>query len=430
VEEISEELAAGLKQQPQMIVATVDKLIQANRQMQQQLATADEKLREQEREIVVHVTEARTDALTGLANRRAFDDEMTRMWAEFQRQHRSFSVVMVDVDHFKKFNDSCGHQAGDEVLRGIGRVLRESKRPADQMLRYGGEEFAMILPDTSALGGAKIADAFREAIACTLFRSGSADLKVTVSMGIAQALEDENMTALVRRADAALYDAKHAGRNRVFLHDGDRGRPLHAAPLPAAPPAPPPAAAPPSAPARPTGDLETNLPLSDRTAFCLAVSRRLAEWKRSGPAPAILLVRVDQYREVVSLHGQEAGIAVQETTAHFLQSTLREMDTIGRYATRTFASLLPGIKMPDLFIVAERLREAIAQCSLPSPTGDIKFTVSFGCALPQSNDSFESILRRAEQALDYAGRQGGNATYLHNGQSYQRAPEVAGIGAR
>ena len=117
--------------------------------MQEQLKSAEVKLQEQAHQIEVHAADALTDALTGGANRRAFDSELGRRFAEFKRRGTPFCLLMLDVDHFKKFNDVHGHLAGDEVLRGVARVLRETCRGMDIVARYGGEEFAVIMPSTT-----------------------------------------------------------------------------------------------------------------------------------------------------------------------------------------------------------------------------------------------------------------------------------------
>ena len=113
------------------------KLIDAKDQLEQELAASQRRLEEQSREIETHAFEARTDALTRLANRRAFDDELLRRFDEFQRHGRPLSLVLIDIDHFKDFNDSHGHQAGDEVLRGIAGVLRHALGPWTSPLATG-----------------------------------------------------------------------------------------------------------------------------------------------------------------------------------------------------------------------------------------------------------------------------------------------------
>ena len=148
VEQINEQLNSADNRESMIIIEMVANLVQANQKMQKKLATTEDRLREQAQEIQIHVAEARTDPLTMLANRRAFDDELNRRIAEFRRLGRPFSLIMADVDQFKKFNDTHGHQAGDEVLRSMARVLRRTMREMDLVARYGGEEFAVILPGT------------------------------------------------------------------------------------------------------------------------------------------------------------------------------------------------------------------------------------------------------------------------------------------
>jgi len=160
---------------------------------------------------------ARTDALTGLPNRRALEDELVRSTARAARDGTWLSLVALDVDHFKRFNDSHGHAAGDAVLATVGKVLVAQCRKGDVPARYGGEEFTVVLPNTNPLGATVVAERIRRAFEAseTLFDGKS--LKVTMSLGVAsaQGRDTEPVAALALRADEALYAAKHAGRNRV-----------------------------------------------------------------------------------------------------------------------------------------------------------------------------------------------------------------------
>ena len=140
VEEINQELTSEHGSETTIIVDIVAKLVQANQNMNQKLASTEVRLRQQASEIQTHAAEARTDALTMLANRRAFDDELARRVAEFRRQGRTFSLIMADVDHFKEFNDAHGHQAGDEALCGVAKLLRRKMRevrPCGPLRRRG-----------------------------------------------------------------------------------------------------------------------------------------------------------------------------------------------------------------------------------------------------------------------------------------------------
>jgi diguanylate cyclase (GGDEF)-like protein len=159
---------------------------------------------------------ARIDALTGLANRRAFEEHLQRIIAETDRFGGCGSLVLVDVDHFKSVNDTYGHQAGDQVLRQIARVLSEGVRTVDVCARYGGEELAILLPQTGLQGACELADRLREAIASRVVRVGGEEIRVTASFGVASYPDPVKVReSLFPAADRALYAAKHDGRNCV-----------------------------------------------------------------------------------------------------------------------------------------------------------------------------------------------------------------------
>jgi len=156
--------------------------------------------------------QAMYDLLTGLFNRRAFDDLMHRELSLRDRHGHDLSLVMIDLDHFKAVNDTYGHHAGDAVLRDLADILREVCRPSDLPCRWGGEEFACLLPQTDLENAAKVAERLRAAIEAHDFPEVG---KVTASLGISQAGLDENEERFCKRADEALYKAKEGGRNRV-----------------------------------------------------------------------------------------------------------------------------------------------------------------------------------------------------------------------
>ena len=164
--------------------------------------------------------------LTGLANRRAMDEELQRRFAECQRTASSLSVMLLDVDHFKKFNDTHGHRAGDEALRVVARVLRGAMRQMDLVTRYGGEEFLVILAGTAIDGAGLVAERTRQNIGETTFRYDGKVLSLTVSIGIAQLSPSEHITRMLQRADDAMYASKQNGRNRTYWHDGRAVHPV------------------------------------------------------------------------------------------------------------------------------------------------------------------------------------------------------------
>ncbi|WP_229411171.1 MULTISPECIES: GGDEF domain-containing protein [unclassified Massilia] len=163
---------------------------------------------------------ATRDGLTGLANRRCFDDTLQAEWARAQRQGQPLSLLMVDVDNFKAFNDANGHLGGDECLKRIATAVASEMRANDLVARYGGEEFAVILPNQSLKGAASVAERIRTRVEQLQVPNRlAAGLHVTVSIGAATALAspDNGPSDLVATADAALYRAKHMGRNRISL---------------------------------------------------------------------------------------------------------------------------------------------------------------------------------------------------------------------
>jgi diguanylate cyclase (GGDEF)-like protein len=158
----------------------------------------------------------RTDALTGALNRRAFDEALRQEALRAQRYDLPLSVLMIDVDHFKSVNDTHGHPGGDEVLRNVAARVKAELRLTDELYRYGGEEFAVILPHTSAEGALEVGERLVRAVAGAPVRLGDTGLRVTVSAGVASMHGDAAAAAqLVWDADRALYAAKRSGRNRA-----------------------------------------------------------------------------------------------------------------------------------------------------------------------------------------------------------------------
>lgn len=162
------------------------------------------------------------DPLTGLANRRHFRAVLEREIDRVTRSGEAALLLMLDIDHFKKVNDTHGHSAGDLVLQSVARTLNACVRPMDTLARYGGEEFAVVLPACQAAFGRSVAERIRRAVANTPIRvSPSVELQVTVSVGGAFAMQWIRSTTLLwlDRADQQLYQAKAAGRNRVNIEE-------------------------------------------------------------------------------------------------------------------------------------------------------------------------------------------------------------------
>jgi len=210
------------------------RLINENQHLVASLSAKNQALLEMNRELEAKIHErthelaeanarlaqlAVTDGLTGLYNHRHFHERLTLEVERSQRSGLPLSLLMLDVDHFKQFNDTYGHPSGDEVLRQLARVLGDTRRANDVVARYGGEEFAVILVDTPKFTAAKVAERVRERIYDNDFSEAAPRAgRLSVSIGVATFPDDgTDAEALVRSADTALYAAKRAGRNRVVL---------------------------------------------------------------------------------------------------------------------------------------------------------------------------------------------------------------------
>jgi two-component system cell cycle response regulator len=163
-----------------------------------------------------------TDAVAGTYNRRYLNEELLREVERSCRYDRSLSVVMADLDHFKRINDQHGHHTGDEVLRGFAELASSSLRGSDWIARYGGEEFVMVLPETDIGGAVRTAEKIREACTAAPFSTSAGPISLTVSFGVADLQRRSDAAAagsqtLLRSADAALYRSKLDGRNRVTV---------------------------------------------------------------------------------------------------------------------------------------------------------------------------------------------------------------------
>ncbi|MGZ5819591.1 MAG: diguanylate cyclase [Burkholderiaceae bacterium] len=170
---------------------------------------------------------ATQDGLTGIANRRRFDELLHLEWGRAMRDSKVLTLLMIDVDHFKTYNDKYGHQAGDACLKAIAAAMADCiQRTVDVVARYGGEEFAVILPNAPLSGAIVVAERIRAAIErLDLSEHGGQENNVTISIGVATTIPQQagGFSRLVAAADAALYQAKREGRNRVVAADFDEG---------------------------------------------------------------------------------------------------------------------------------------------------------------------------------------------------------------
>ena len=397
------------------VVAAVAQLIDANRRMKRQLDTAEERLQSQAVELQSHAAEARTDPLTLVANRRALDDELARCVSEFQRAGTPTTLMLLDVDHFKRFNDAHGHQAGDDALKTVARIVRQQVGEVGLVARYGGEEFAVVLAGLDLAAATPYCERARKAVGSTSLRIGGKELRITSSAGVAQLLASENASDMLGRADAALYASKNAGRNCAHTHDGRTCRLIRLT--------------------QPTatrmrepladdrigdewlygGDQTTEAlfeePIANvasRPVFFDDLIRRLSQCRRGGAPLTVVLIQVDSYGRILSDYGGTAADAVLRIASQLINAAMRDMDHLTRLSEDTFALLLPGAILADAVGIAERLRKAVERCRLPRRAGANWFTVSAGVVQAHADDDLHGLLERGRGMLAEAVKQGRN----------------------
>jgi diguanylate cyclase len=214
---VSHELAASKV----ALLQSVGALLKSNERMQEELTCTRYRLEEQAQQIDVARQEARRDELTELANRRALNEKLHLLLDGWRRLAEPFVLILVDIDQFKMINDAHGHSVGDYVLQATGKRLKELLREGDFVGRFGGDEFAILLPNTAPEAGIEIADRIRNGIAAEVFGVACQDggLSISVSMGVAVPSPDASDESILQQADQAMYRSKHAGRNKVMAFE-------------------------------------------------------------------------------------------------------------------------------------------------------------------------------------------------------------------
>jgi diguanylate cyclase len=208
----------GLRSLIGKVLSETRKMQGRARRIERALADSSQQIEGLRSDLADAQREAHTDGLTGIANRKCFDHEIASAVETARAGNETLSLLLADIDHFKRFNDTHGHQVGDQVLRLVAQMFTRSVKGQDLAARYGGEEFAVLLPRTGIEGAAQLAEQIRQMVAGNRIRlksSGHYLGNITLSIGCAEYHRGEPICDLIRRADEALYQAKREGRNRV-----------------------------------------------------------------------------------------------------------------------------------------------------------------------------------------------------------------------
>ncbi|HWB13762.1 MAG TPA: GGDEF domain-containing protein [Pirellulales bacterium] len=205
----------------QEILGQIKSILDSNQRLEEDLTFARCRMEEQAEELDRTRREANTDALSGMANRKAFDDKLKLLFGYHRRDAIPFALMLADLDRFKWINDTYGHQAGDRVIAQLGRLLAQLVREGDFVARFGGDEFAVLLPHCDTETAVKVANRVRSETTRANFGVASSEhTAITVSIGVALARQGDSSETLFKRADEALYASKKGGRNQVNCVDG------------------------------------------------------------------------------------------------------------------------------------------------------------------------------------------------------------------
>ncbi|MBP5857033.1 GGDEF domain-containing protein [Marivibrio halodurans] len=212
----------GIRAAVQRLVAETQQMQSSNKKLQEKLENSSSEIASLRQNLEDVQREAMTDALTGIANRKMFDASLRRAAAESAETGEPMCLALTDIDFFKKFNDTYGHQTGDQVLKLVARIMKENVKGRDVAARYGGEEFGVILPRTSIEDAHTVCEQIRNTVSTKRIRNrqtGEEMGNITLSLGIALYRKGEPLSELIHRADEGLYFAKRNGRNQTVLED-------------------------------------------------------------------------------------------------------------------------------------------------------------------------------------------------------------------
>jgi diguanylate cyclase (GGDEF)-like protein len=363
------------------------------------------------------------DELTGAHNRRHLMDLIDGEKERSDRNGRTFCLCLLDIDFFKRINDTYGHTAGDTVLREFAHTVQRLVRGTDTFGRYGGEEFMLMLPETRAEDALALAERVRAAVEQLRCVEGGSEITITVSIGVTEYRAGEAVGQTVGRADEALYLAKSTGRNRVVPHGQDC------------------AAVQPGSPARQASpdprDMGASVARIIDSAQCDQLTgllnRRLLRDRlrhamdradRNRRTVGLLLMDINNFKEVNDALGYEAGDAVLTQAGATIRSCLRDSDSVARWGGDEFVALLEDLACEsDAQVVAEKILTRFAQ-PFRAGASECVITMSVGIALyPAADCDLDALLKRADIAVRSARRWGENSVQVYSANASEPQSE-------
>ena len=395
------------------VAAILSRLISANESMEKQLENAESRLKDQAAMMEIHVTEARTDALTGLANRRAFDDEIQKHFQMFESQGMPATLLMLDIDFFKKLNDSYGHLAGDDVLKSTANLLAKAVRSGDSVARYGGEEFAVILPQSTALSVLRIGEQLRGTFSQFTPTIDNKTIHISASAGMAGLLPDDSIKSWIQRADDALYHAKSQGRNCGYWHDGKSFHRIGQPP-----------AVPETKEESPAGEAERQLLSLSTFNDCLAMM--LAENQREGQSLSVVLVRIDQFDKLTERFGTDKNRLLYHKIGRMLLARVGAKCHVACYGNDSFGMIMPNMRMDEAVVTGLKIRNAISATSINVAGKTINATVSMGVGDEHGGSPKRPLIDRVKDAVESASKLGGNRVVASKGDGFVQVSNSPG----
>lgn len=392
------------------VAAIIARLISTNDSMEKQLADAESRMQDQAAMIEVHVTEARTDALTGLANRRAFDDEIKKHYQRFESEGTPATLLMLDIDYFKKLNDTYGHLVGDDVLKATSALLAKEVSSGEIVARYGGEEFAVILPESTALNVLRHAENLRMAFCKFTATIDKKSLQISASAGMASLLPSDNVNSWIRRADEALYHAKSKGRNVGYWHDGhlfhrfsqvEKENPSQSKIEEAAP-----------------SVVDEERQVLSFSAFMSNLATALTDNRRESENLSVILVRIDQFDKTSVRYGADASRLLYQRIGRMLLSRVGLKCYVGCFSHDSFGIIMPNMRMDEAVVTGLKIRNAIATTPIQVTGKQIEATVSMGIGDESGPGQKRPLIDRVKDAIAAASKLGGNQVVASRGDGF------------